>query len=311
MAIRCLNAQSGANYQAFNGDCVDIVGQLPTDSIGFSVYSPPFMSIFTYSSSEADMGNNATDDEFRMHYQFLIKEMTRVTKPGRLSAVHCSDLPYTKWKDGKIGIKDFSGDIIRAHEAEGWTLHSRVTIWRDPVVEMTRTKALGLLHKQVLKDSTRSRVGMPDYLLVFRAPGENDDPVGHNRDQLPVELWQKLASPVWFDVRQTYTINSSQVTGIKLPKSELEERHVCPLQIDVIENALFLWSNPGDIVLSPFMGVGSEGFVALKQGRKFIGTELKTEYYNQACRHLDYAERNSAQLFSMFDPHPLKIPCEA
>lgn len=298
MAVRCLNSVSGQKYQAFNGDCVDVVSQLPDASIGFSVYSPPFMSVFTYSDSEADMGNNATDDEFRAHYGFLIREMTRVTKPGRLSAVHCSDLPYTKWKDGKIGIKDFSGDIIRAHEVEGWTLHSRVTIWRDPVVEMTRTKALGLLHKQVLKDSTRSRVGMPDYLLVFRAPGENADPVGHSRTELPVERWQKLASPVWFDVRQTYTINSSNVTGLPLPKSDQDERHVCPLQIDVIENALFLWSNPGDVVLSPFMGVGSEGFVSLKNGRRFVGVELKPEYFKQACRHLDHAERNAASLFS-------------
>ena len=298
MDVRCLNAKNGDRYQAFNGDCVDVVAQLPDASIGFSIYSPPFMSVFTYSDSEADMGNNATDNEFRAHYQFLIKEMTRVTKPGRLSAVHCSDLPFTKWKDGRIGIKDFSGDIIRAHEAEGWTLHSRVTIWRDPVVEMTRTKALGLLHKQVLKDSTKSRVGMPDYLLVFRAPGENAEQVGHNRDDLPVERWQKLASPVWFDVNQTYTINSSKVTGIPLPKGELEERHVCPLQIDVIENALFLWSNPNDIVMSPFMGVGSEGFVALKNGRRFIGVELKPEYFIQACRHLEHAERNDAQLFS-------------
>lgn len=299
MAVRCLNAATGEKYQAFNGDCVDVVSQLPDASIGFSVYSPPFASIFVYSDSEADMGNNATDDEFRAHYQFLIKQMTRVTKPGRLSAVHCSDLPYTKWKDGRIGIKDFSGDIIRAHEAEGWTLHSRVTIWRDPVVEMTRTKALGLLHKQVLKDSTRSRVGMPDYLLVFRAPGENDDPVSHTRDDLPVERWQKLASPVWFDVRQTYTINSSQVTGIALPKGDEDERHVCPLQIDVIENALFLWSNPGDVVLSPFMGVGSEGFVSLKNGRRFVGVELKPEYYRQAVRHLDHAERSAKTLFSV------------
>lgn len=297
MDVRCLNAIEGERYQAFNGDCVDVVAQLPDHSVGFSVYSPPFMSVFAYSSSEADMGNNATDDEFRTHYAFLIKEMTRVTKPGRLSAVHCSDLPFTKWKDGKIGIKDFSGDIIRAHEAEGWTLHSRVTIWRDPVVEMTRTKALGLLHKQVLKDSTRSRVGMPDYLLVFRAPGENAEPVGHSRDELPVDRWQKLASPVWFDVRQTFTINSSQVTGLPLPKGDEDERHVCPLQIDVIENALFLWSNPGDVVLSPFMGVGSEGFVALKNGRRFVGVELKPEYFKQAARHLDHAERNRSSLF--------------
>lgn len=296
--IRCINSEQGERFQAFNGDCVDVVAQLPDHSIGFSVYSPPFASIFVYSDSECDMGNCASDDEFRAHYGFLIRQMTRVTMPGRLSAVHCSDLPYTKWKDGRIGIKDFSGDIIRAHEAEGWTLHSRVTIWRDPVVEMTRTKALGLLHKQVLKDSTKSRVGMPDYLLVFRAPGENADPVGHNRTELPVERWQKLASPVWMDVRQTYTINNSNVTGIPLPKGEEDERHLCPLQLDVIENALFLWSNPGDIVLSPFMGVGSEGWGALENGRRFVGIELKREYFAQAVRHLHLAERSASTLFN-------------
>ena len=296
--IRCINSEQGEKFQAFNGDCVDIVSQLPDHSMGFSVYSPPFASIFVYSDSECDMGNCASDDEFRAHYGFLIKQMTRVTMPGRLSAVHCSDLPYTKWKDGRIGIKDFSGDIIRAHEDEGWTLHSRVTIWRDPVVEMTRTKALGLLHKQVLKDSSKSRVGMPDYLLVFRAPGENAEPVGHTRDDLPVERWQKLASPVWMDVRQTYTINNSNVTGMPLPKGEEDERHLCPLQLDVIENAVFLWSNPGDIVLSPFMGVGSEGWGALKNGRRFVGVELKREYFSQAVRHLHLAERSASTLFN-------------
>lgn len=299
LSLNCLADAHGDKWSAYNGDCVSVVAQLPDHSVDFSVYSPPFASIFIYGSSECDMGNCASDAEFREHYQFLIREMTRVTKPGRLSAVHCSDLPFTKWKDGRIGIKDFSGDIIRAHDAEGWTLHSRVTIWRDPVVEMTRTKALGLLHKQVLKDSTKSRVGMPDYLLVFRAPGENADPVSHTRDDLPVEKWQKLASPVWMDVRQTYTINNSNVTGIPLAKGAEDERHLCPLQLDVIENALFLWSNPGDVVLSPFMGVGSEGWGALKNGRRFVGVELKPEYFAQAVRHLDLAEASADTLFSI------------
>jgi hypothetical protein len=291
----------GGKYQIFNGDSVEILPQFPDDCVDFSIYSPPFASMFVYSESERDMGNAATDDEFCQHYGYLVREMARITKPGRLSAVHCSDLPYTKWKDGRIGIKDFSGDIIRAHEDHGWTLHSRVTIWRDPVVEMTRTKALGLLHKQVLKDSTKSRVGMPDYLLVFRAPGENETPVAHTRDDLPVERWQKLASPVWMDIRQTYTINNSAVTGIPLAKGMEDERHLCPLQLDVIENALFLWSNPGDTVLSPFMGVGSEGWGALKNGRRFVGVELKPEYFRQAARHLDHAERTADTLFSQLD----------
>ena len=297
--VRCLNEKTGASYQAINGDCVEVARQMPDASVDFSVYSPPFAAIFVYSPSEADMGNCASDDEFREHYQFLVDEMYRITKPGRLTAVHCSDLPMTKWKDGEIGLKDFMGDIVRAHQEAGFVLHSRVTIWRDPVVEMTRTKALGLLYKQVTKDSTRSRVGMPDYLCVFRKPGENVVPVPHEREDFPVDQWQKLASPVWMNVRQTRTLNSSMESGIPLKKDADEERHLCPLQLDVIENALFLWSNPGDVVFSPFMGIGSEGAMSLKHGRKFIGTELKEGYWKQACKHLDAYSQNSVDLFSV------------
>lgn len=296
--VRCLNEKSGQNWCAINGDCVDVSRQMPSDSVDFSIYSPPFASIFVYSPSECDMGNCASDDEFRQHYQFLVNEMLRVHKPGTLTAVHCSDLPSTKWKDGEIGLKDFMGDIVAAHKAAGWILHSRVTIWRDPVVEMTRTKALGLLYKQVIKDSSRSRVGMPDYLCVFRKPGVRAVPVEHNRGDFPVEQWQKLASPVWMDIRQTRTLNSSTETGIPLSKSGEEEKHICPLQLDVIDNALFLWSNPGDVVFSPFMGIGSEGAMAVKHKRKFIGTELKGSYWSQACNHLNHFSRSSDDLFS-------------
>ena len=289
--FRCLNQKTGANYTAINGDCVDVVRQLPTHSVGFSVYSPPFGDLFIYSDSEADMGNSSSDGEFFDHYEFLIAEMARVLKPGRLAAVHCSDLPYRKWKDGKLGIKDFSGDIIRAHERHGFTLHSRVTIWKDPVVEMTRTKALGLLYKQLQKDSSKSRTGMPDYLLVFRAPGENDDPITQNPDDFPVSQWQKYASPVWMDIQQTNTLN------VKMAKENKDEKHVCPLQLDLIERALVLWSKPGDVVLSPFMGIGSEGYVSLKLKRKFIGTELKEAYWKQAVKNMDGVEVNSASLF--------------
>jgi DNA modification methylase len=297
-SLCCLNDVHGADFHAIHGDCVSVASQMPDNSIDFSIYSPPFAAIFVYSPSECDMGNCASDEEFRQHYQFLVNEKFRITKAGRLSAVHCSDLPMTKWKDGEIGLKDFMGDIIEAHKKAGWVLHSRVTIWRDPVVEMTRTKALGLLYKQVTKDSTRSRVGMPDYLCVFRKPGENGSPVFHPKTQFPVEQWQKLASPVWMDIRQTRTLNSSSETGIALSKDPESERHLCPLQLDVIENALFLWSNPGDIVFSPFMGIGSEGAMSLKHGRKFIGTELKEAYWRQACKHLGSHADSAQTLFS-------------
>ncbi len=293
--MRCLNERHGSEFAAYHGDCVDVVRQLPDNSVGFSVYSPPFASLFTYSDSIADMGNNADDHEFIRHYGFLLTELARVTKPGRLSAVHCSDLPLQKWKDGMIGIKDLSGDIIRAHQEAGWVLHSRVTIWKDPVVEMTRTKALGLLYKQLQKDSTRSRTGMPDYLMVFRAPGENTEPVGQDSKKFPVERWQQWASPVWMDIRQTNTLN------VAIARQDKDERHLCPLQLDLIERALLLWSNPGDIVLSPFLGVGSEGFVALKQRRKFVGVELKEAYWKQACKHLAAAEAGAVDLFDEAD----------
>jgi DNA modification methylase len=289
--ITCLNETHGDKYAAYNGDCVDVVRQLPDNSVGFSVYSPPFGNLFCYSDSECDMGNSADNSEFFQHYQFLLEEMARVLKPGRLSAVHCSEIPHTKWKDGFIGIYDLPGDIIRAHQAAGFVLHSRVTIWKDPVVEMTRTKALGLLHKQLKKDSIRSRVGMPDYLLIFRAPGENTEPVEHSAADFPVEQWQKWASPVWMDIRQTDTLN------VRAAKDNGDEKHICPLQLDLIERALVMWSNPGDIVLSPFMGIGSEGVVSLRTKRRFLGVELKESYFRQATKYLAEAEATAPSLF--------------
>jgi len=289
--ITCINEIHGDKYAAYHGDCVDLVRQLPDNSVGFSVYSPPFGNLFCYSDSECDMGNSADNSEFFQHYQFLLAEMARVLKPGRLSAVHCSEIPHTKWKDGFIGIYDLPGDIIRAHQAAGFVLHSRVTIWKDPVVEMTRTKALGLLHKQLKKDSTRSRVGMPDYVLVFRAPGENTEPVEHSHADFPVEQWQKWASPVWMDIRQTDTLN------VRAAKDNADEKHICPLQLDLIERALIMWSNPGDIVLSPFMGIGSEGVVSLRTKRRFLGVELKESYFRQATKYLAEAEATAPSLF--------------
>ncbi|TPM39352.1 site-specific DNA-methyltransferase [Mesorhizobium sp. B2-2-3] len=291
MDIRCLNSNEGANWQAIQGDCVDVLMQLPDDSIDFSVYSPPFGSLFVYSESAADMGNS-TDDEFAEHYAWLVREKFRVTKPGRLTAVHCSDLPMTKWKDGAIGIKDFSGQIIQIHEDAGWIYHGRRTIRKSPVTEMTRTKHIGLLYKQLQKDSSKSRGGMPDYLLTFIKPGENAEPIKHTPEDFPLSQWQEWAEPVWM------TINQSNVLNVAMAREGADERHLCPLQLDVIERALVMWSNPGDIVLSPFMGIGSEGVMSLRLGRKFIGTETKESYWRQACRYFDAEDRQSDMIAS-------------
>ena len=284
MDLRCLNEHSGKRFQAINGDCVDVLSQFPENSIGFSVYSPPFGSLFVYSEGAADMGNS-TDDEFVLHYLYMVREKFRVTKPGRITAVHCSDLPMTKWKDGAVGIKDFSGQIIKIHEEAGWILHGRRTIWKCPVVEMTRTKHVGLLYKQLQKDSSKSRGGMPDYLLTFIKPGDNPDPINHTPEDFPLDQWQEWASPVWMSVRQ------SNVLNVKAAKDANDERHLCPLQLDVIERALIMWSNEDDIVLSPFMGIGSEGVSSLKLNRRFVGIELKESYWRQACRYLDAQDK--------------------
>ena len=285
-SIRCLNSHTGDNFVAINGDCVDVLSQMPDESIGLSVYSPPFGSLFVYSASVADMGNS-TDAEFAEHYAFMVREKFRVTMPGRLTAVHCSDLPMTKWKDGAIGIKDFSGQIIRIHEDAGWILHGRRTIWKSPVTEMTRTKHVGLLYKQLRKDSSKSRGGMPDYLLTFIKPGDNPKPIEHTPESFPLPQWQEWASPVWM------TINQSNVLNVQMAREAQDERHLCPLQLDVIERAVTLWSAAGDVVLSPFMGIGSEGMISLRLKRKFVGIELKETYWRQACRYLEDADRQT------------------
>lgn len=289
MDIRCMNAADGANYKAINGDCVDVLSQVPDASIDLSIYSPPFGSLFVYSESAADMGNS-TDEEFAAHYAYLVREKFRVTRPGRLTAVHCSDLPMTKWKDGAVGIKDFSGQIIQIHEDAGWILHGRRTIWKCPVVEMTRTKHVGLLYKQLQKDSAKSRGGMPDYLLTFVKPGENEKPIHHTQEQFPLDQWQEWASPVWMSVNQTNVLN------VQAARDARDERHLCPLQLDVIERALIMWSNPGDVILSPFMGIGSEGVMSLNLGRRFIGIELKESYWRQSVKNLDAADRQLSLL---------------
>ena len=283
MALTCMNEHHGNSFCAYHGDCVDVAKQLPGESVDFSIYSPPFGSLFVYSESAADMGNS-TDDEFAEHYAFLVREIFRLTKPGRITAVHCSDLPMTKWREGAVGIKDFSGQIIRIHQEAGWIMHSRRTIWKCPVVEMTRTKHVGLLYKQLRSDSVKSRGGMPDYLITFVKPGQNIDPIVHTPEDFPLDQWQEWASPVWMSVNQTNVLN------VRLAKDHSDERHLCPLQLDVIERGLIMWSNPGDVVLSPFMGIGSEGYVSLKQARKFVGIELKESYWKSSCRTLDNEE---------------------
>ncbi len=286
-----LDAVTSDRFYAVNADCVEFSASLPSDSIGMSVYSPPFANLFVYSDSERDMGNVKDEAEFKDLYAYLVKELYRITKPGRLTAVHCSDIPRTKGKHGTVGLYDFPSDIREVHEAAGWTYHSRITVWKDPVVEMQRTKALGLLYKQIQTDATRNRQGMPDYVLVFRKTPDDEsqaDKVGQDRTLFPVSMWQQWASPVWMDINQTDVLN------VKVAKEDKDERHLCPLQLDLIERCIRLWTNPGDTVFSPFMGIGSEGWVSLKTGRNFVGSELKAAYFRQAIKNLAQMENESA-----------------
>ena len=280
------------DFALYHGDCVETVSGLPADSVGYTIFSPPFSSLYTYSDSPRDMGNVKDDAEFFEHFGFLIPELYRVTKPGRLLSFHCMNLPTSKARDGVIGIRDFRGDLIRAFIAHGWILHSEVVIWKDPVTAMQRTKALGLLYKQLRKDSCMSRQGIPDYLVTMRKPGENAEPVTKTHESFPVSLWQRYASPVWFD------INPSKTLQFRSARDNADERHICPLQLQVIERAVELWSNPGDTILSPFAGIGSEGFVALQMGRRFVGVELKASYYKAACANLEAAKTANLPLLA-------------
>ena len=238
------------------------------------------------------MGNAASDGEFASHFGYLVPELLRVTKPGRLLSFHCMNMPMMKQTHGHIGMRDFRGDLIRLFSDAGWIFHSEVCIWKDPVVQMQRTKALGLLHKQIKKDSTMSRQGIPDYLVTMRKPGTNPDPVSHTNESFPVDRWQRYASPVWMD------INPSRTLQYRGARENDDERHICPLQLDVIERAIDLWTNPRDLVLSPFAGIGSEGFVAVQTGRRFVGAELKASYWKVACDNLAHAKATSGDLFA-------------
>lgn len=284
---------SGDGWVIYNGDCVDVIAGMPDNSIDFSVYSPPFASLYTYSDNERDMGNVADSTEFFAQYDFLVKQLTRVVKPGRIVAQHCMQLPTSKARDGEIGLRDFRGDLIRAFEKYGWIYHSEVCIWKDPVTAMQRTKALGLLHKQLLKDSTMSRMGIADYVVFMRKPGENTNRVSHTKDEYPVSRWQQIASPVWTDINQSDTLQ------YRSARDNDDEKHLCPLQLEVIRRSLELYTNKGDLVLSPFAGIGSEGHVSLQEGRRFVGVELKPSYYQQAVRNLRAAEHKQPTLFDM------------
>jgi len=286
------DSASGENWTCELGDCVDVLAKVPADSIHFSCFSPPFASLYTYSASDRDMGNCKDAAEFLAHFAFLVRELYRVTMPGRLLSFHCMNLPTSKSHHGYIGIRDFRGDLIRIFEAEGFIYHSEVVIWKDPVTAMQRTKALGLLYKQLKKDSAMSRQGIPDYLVTMRKPGENPERVTKTEDDFPVDVWQRYASPVWHD------INPSDTLQFRSAREHADERHICPLQLQVIERAIELWTNPGDLVLDPFMGIGSVGFVALQLARRFIGVELKKSYYLQACANLAQAKVSMGQLFA-------------
>lgn len=291
-------------YAIYNGDSVVVLKTLPSASIDLALFSPPFADLYCYSDHPADLGNCTNYQEFFEHFAFVIDELVRLIRPGRICAVHSMDVPAMKERDGYIGLKDFSGDLIRAFESKGMIYHSRTVIWKDPLIEATRTKAIGLMHKQLLKDSVRSRAGLPDYLLAFRVPGENANPVDHpeglttycgSRDpggegiKRSHNIWRAYASPVWMDVRQTRTLD------FRKARDPEDEKHLCPLQLDVIERALVLWSNPGETVLTPFMGVGSEVYGAVINGRRGIGCELKASYYRQAVKNLSEAGKQAEQ----------------
>ena len=317
--MEILNQKIDDRYAMYNGDCVEVLKGITDNSIHYSIFSPPFASLYTYSNSDRDMGNSASDNEFYEHFKFLVSELYRVTMPGRLLSFHCMDLPMMKSRDGVIGLKDFPGELIRMFTEVGFIYHSKVTIWKDPLVEATRTKALGLLHKQICKDSSMCRQGLPDYLVTMRKPGENPELIAHPEgfesyigedepegakierpqpdaekyekkekyNDVPVyshQVWRKYASPVWMDIRQSNTLNG------KSAREEQDERHICPLQLDVIARGINLWTNENDIVLDPFAGIGSSNYVALKMGRRTIGVELKENYYNLAIDNVEKAD---------------------
>jgi len=308
MAVK--NQKITNSYALYNGDCCEVIKDIPDNTIGFSIFSPPFCSLYAYSDSKLDMGNSKSYKEFFEHFRFLVKELYRVMMPGRIVTVHCMELPIQKSISGFIGLRDFPGRIIRLFQKEKFIYHSRHCIWKDPLLAAVRTHAIGLAHKQIVKDSSMCRLGIPDTILSFRKRGKNLKPIKnedglvtyHGSRSIPKELdrfighknqktnkrshwiWQQYASPVWFDIRQTNVLPYRKGKGIN------DEKHICPLQLDTIERCMTLWSAENDIVLTPFMGIGSEIYVAIRNKRKGVGIELKTSYYKQAVRIISSLE---------------------
>lgn len=278
--ISVLNQNVGEKYALYNGDSCEIIKGIPDNSIHYTLFSPPFSSLYTYSNCDRDMGNCKNDNEFYEHFIFLAKELYRVTMPGRLLSFHCMDIPRMKERDGVIGLKDFPSMLRQIFEDCGFIYHSKVTIWKNPVTEMQRTKALGLLHKQIKKDSAMNRQGIPDYIVTMRKPGDNPEKVSHTAETFPCDVWQQYASPVWMDIKQSDTLQKKSV------REEKDERHICPLQLEVIKRCIELWSNPDDIVLEPFGGIGSVPYVANKLNRRAVACELKESYYNQMVKNV-------------------------
>lgn len=298
--MKVINQANGENWQIYNGDSCEVVKGIPDNSIHHIIYSPPFESLYTYTNSDRDIGNCRSTDEFNEHFAFLAKELYRILMPGRIMAFHCMDLPFSKQRDGIIGLRDFSGGLIRLFEECGFVLHCpRITIRKDPVIAMQRTKALGLLYKQLKKDSCMSRMGIPDYLVVMRKPGDNPEMVSHLPDEFPVHQWQEWAECVWHDINPSNTLQKQSA------RDDKDEKHIAPLQLDVIERSLTMWTNPGDVVFTPFLGIGSECYQAIKMGRKALGCELKESYFNQAVKNLQMAEIEAVEeqqdLFSMME----------
>lgn len=296
--MKVIDQKVGNGYQLINGDTCEVIREIPDESVHFEVYSPPFSSLYTYSNSDRDLVNSKNDEQFFEHFHFITTELYRILKPGRIMAVHCMNLPTSKERDGFIGIKDFRGDLIREFQSVGFIYHAEVTIWKNPVTAMQRTKALGLLHKQIKKDSCMSRMGIPDYVIIMRKPGENPEPVTHTNETYPVSEWQEVASPMydefsspfWWDINQSNTLN------VQAAREGRDERHICPLQLDVIDRLLKLYTNPNDIVFTPFMGIGSEVYQAVLNGRRGIGIELKSSYYKCAVHNLQSAEVANKQM---------------
>ena len=300
--MKVIDQYIGKDFAIYNADCVKFSQGMPENSVDISVYSPPFSSLYVYSESIADMGNVASDDEFIEQYRFLVREKFRVTRPGRLTVIHVKDLVYYQnaSDDGSAGLRPFSDMCTRLHLEEGWTFHCRITIFRDPVLERAKTNAHGLLWKTFQKDASFCRVGMPEYLLVFRKwakDGDDVSPVTHPRDEVPLEVWQDLASPVWNwrdgqSGQGDYDMPATDVLNVNAARDEKAEKHLCPMPLNITRRALTLWSNRGDVVFSPFAGIGSEGVAAIGLGRRFIGTELHPAYYREAIKNLEYAKKS-------------------